>query len=171
MGIRILDFGFWINHTGAWILDFGSPVWTGAWILEETPWQILAYWLRRAERAHVLGQGATAYLPARADAGELLRLLAAVAETHGCRDDDARAQADAGAPARQGAAGGSSRITEREQTIIVMIAQGRCNKEVAHRLGISTQTVKNHVSRLLEKLALADRTQLAVYAIEHNFEF
>jgi DNA-binding NarL/FixJ family response regulator len=52
-----------------------------------------------------------------------------------------------------------------------MIAQGLCNKEVAHRLGIGTQTVKNHVSHLLEKLALADRTQLAVYAVEHNFEF
>jgi DNA-binding NarL/FixJ family response regulator len=62
-------------------------------------------------------------------------------------------------------------ITEREKEVIVLIAQGLCNKEIAHRLSISTQTVKNHVSHLLEKLAFADRTQLAVYALEHHFDF
>lgn len=62
-------------------------------------------------------------------------------------------------------------ITEREQEIIGMLAHGLSNKEIAQRLALSTQTVKNHVSRLLEKLALADRTQLAVYALEHHFDF
>jgi DNA-binding NarL/FixJ family response regulator len=125
----------------------------------------------RAEREHALLQGATAYLPARADAGELLRLLTTLAATLACAVAEPGAQAEGGTQARQAAVNGSGRITEREQTIIVLIAQGLCNKEVAHRLGISTQTVKNHVSRLLEKLALADRTQLAVYAVEHKFEF
>ena len=125
----------------------------------------------RAEREHALLQGATAYLPARADAGELLRLLTAVAATlpHAASASDSPTDAPASARATNGP--GSPRITEREQSIVAMIAQGLCNKEVAHRLGISTQTVKNHVSRLLEKLALADRTQLAVYAVEHKFEF
>jgi DNA-binding NarL/FixJ family response regulator len=122
----------------------------------------------RAERSAALSQGAVAFLPARADSSELLRLLIAAAATRACTDDEGDAAAPLGVAERNG---GRRRITEREQSIIAMIAQGLCNKEVAHRLGISTQTVKNHVSRLLEKLALADRTQLAVYAIEHKFEF
>ena len=127
----------------------------------------------RAERTLVLNQGAVAYLPARADSGELLRLLTAVAATRACDESEAGGGHVAGqvraAPAPAGSA--RRRITERERSIIAMIAQGLCNKEVAHRLGIGTQTVKNHVSHLLEKLALADRTQLAVYAVEHHFEF
>lgn len=62
-------------------------------------------------------------------------------------------------------------VTEREQEIIALIAEGLCNKEIARRLSISTQTVKNHVSHLLEKLSVVDRTQLAVYAIAHHFDF
>lgn len=120
----------------------------------------------RAERARVLSDGAIAYLPARADCGELLRLLCAVAAARDCPEGDGALDGN-----RVSGGSGRHRVTERERTIVAMIAQGLCNKEIAHRLGISTQTVKNHVSRLLEKLALADRTQLAVYAVEHDFEF
>jgi len=135
----------------------------------------------REERAHALRQGAAAYLPARADAGELVRLLYTLAAGTLCADsaaadpnsDGAGERApDAIAGSRADAAGpGRHRITDRERAIVVMIAQGLCNKEIAHRLAISTQTVKNHISRLLEKLELADRTQLAVYGVEHHFEF
>ena len=124
----------------------------------------------RAERSQALAQGAVAYLPARADSQELLRLLCAVAARTGCGPtDDAQAPAEAHDAGNGGR--GRHRVTEREQAIIALIAQGLCNKEVAHRLGISAQTVKNHVSHLLEQLALADRTQLAVYAVERHFEF
>lgn len=58
-------------------------------------------------------------------------------------------------------------FTEREREIVRLVAEGLCNKEIAYELGIHTQTVKNHVSHLLQKLALADRTQLAVYFLEH----
>jgi DNA-binding NarL/FixJ family response regulator len=125
----------------------------------------------RAERALALQQGAAAYLPARADGGELQRLLAMVAATLQCADTDAETDPTENAAVRPVSGAGRHKITERERAIIAMIAQGLCNKEVAHRLGISTQTVKNHVSRLLEKLSLADRTQLAVYAAGRQFEF
>lgn len=59
------------------------------------------------------------------------------------------------------------RITEREQEILTLITSGLSNKEIAHRLAIQTQTVKNHVSKLLEKLKMDDRVQLAVYNIDH----
>ncbi len=125
----------------------------------------------REERAHAMMQGAAAYLPARADAGEMRRLLTAVAATVTKSDASPGSLPTVDSQPRSASGPRINPITEREREIIVMIAQGLCNKEVAHRLCISTQTVKNHVSRLLEKLALADRTQLAVYAVEHHFDF
>ncbi len=62
----------------------------------------------------------------------------------------------------------SMHLTDREKEVIGLLAEGMSNKELAHRLGISIQTVKNHVSHLLEKLALADRTQLALFAHDNH---
>jgi DNA-binding NarL/FixJ family response regulator len=56
-------------------------------------------------------------------------------------------------------------ITAREQEILDLITQGLSNKEIASRLGIQTHTVKNHVSKMLTKLRVEDRVQLAVYNI------
>ncbi|MBD8499751.1 response regulator [Paenibacillus arenosi] len=59
-------------------------------------------------------------------------------------------------------------ITPRELTILRLIGEGRSNKEIAEQLALSIGTVKNHVSQIMEKLELRDRTQLAIYAIRHN---
>jgi DNA-binding NarL/FixJ family response regulator len=45
---------------------------------------------------------------------------------------------------------------------------GQSNQEIAIELGLSVGTVKNHVSLIMDKLELRDRTQLAIYAIRHN---
>jgi len=55
-------------------------------------------------------------------------------------------------------------LTKRELEILKMIAQGMSNNEIAEKLVISQYTVKGHVSNILTKLHLADRTQAAVYA-------
>jgi NarL family two-component system response regulator LiaR len=49
------------------------------------------------------------------------------------------------------------------------VAQGRSNAEIAQALIISGKTVKTHISNVLSKLALQDRTQLAIYAIKHGY--
>jgi NarL family two-component system response regulator LiaR len=56
-------------------------------------------------------------------------------------------------------------LTEREGEVIRLVAQGRSNHEIAQELVISEKTVKTHVSNILSKLQLEDRTQLAIYAI------
>lgn len=57
-------------------------------------------------------------------------------------------------------------LTERELDVIRLIAEGNANLEIARRLVISEKTVKTHVSNILGKLNLQDRTQLAIYAIK-----
>ena len=55
-------------------------------------------------------------------------------------------------------------LTKREMEILKVIAQGMSNSQIAEELVISEYTVKRHVSNILSKLHLADRTQAAVYA-------
>ncbi|MGW8251800.1 MAG: LuxR C-terminal-related transcriptional regulator, partial [Anaerolineales bacterium] len=59
-------------------------------------------------------------------------------------------------------------LTGRELEVVQQVAQGRSNSEIAEALVISEKTVKTHVSNILGKLHLDDRTQLAIYAIKHG---
>jgi DNA-binding NarL/FixJ family response regulator len=61
----------------------------------------------------------------------------------------------------------SQSLTERELQIIKEVATGKNNKEIAETLFLSDGTVRNYISQLLEKLALRDRTQLAIYYYQH----
>lgn len=61
-------------------------------------------------------------------------------------------------------------LTPRETDIIRLVAQGYDNKEIASELYLAEGTVRNQVSRLLEKLSLKDRTQLAIYAVKHGLD-
>lgn len=60
-------------------------------------------------------------------------------------------------------------LSNREIEVLDYIAQGNSNKEIARALGISDQTVKNHITSILRKLAVNDRTQAVVYAIRHGW--
>ena len=60
-------------------------------------------------------------------------------------------------------------LSPREMEILEQITVGRSNKEVAHYLGISRQTVKNHMTSILRKLSVNDRTQAALYAVRRGW--
>jgi DNA-binding NarL/FixJ family response regulator len=67
-----------------------------------------------------------------------------------------------------GAADRQEHLTRREREVLVLLARGRANKVIARDLGVSERTVKTHVSNILGKLNLTDRTQAAVYAVRHG---
>lgn len=59
-------------------------------------------------------------------------------------------------------------LTPRELEVLRLLAKGASNKEIARAFDVSEGTVKNHVSNILMRLELRDRTQAAVYAVEHG---
>ena len=59
-------------------------------------------------------------------------------------------------------------LTHRERDILKNLGEGKSNKEIAEILYISEGTVKNHITSILSKLDLRDRTQLAIFALKHN---
>jgi DNA-binding NarL/FixJ family response regulator len=60
-------------------------------------------------------------------------------------------------------------LSAREMEVLIYVTQGMSNKEIAHTLGISHQTVKNHVTSILRKLGVEDRTQAAIYALRRGW--
>jgi DNA-binding NarL/FixJ family response regulator len=62
----------------------------------------------------------------------------------------------------------TSKLTEREVEVLRLIAKGLSNSDIADRLFLSDGTVRNHVSAILAKLDVSDRTQAAVIAIQHG---
>jgi DNA-binding NarL/FixJ family response regulator len=111
--------------------------------------------------------GARGYLPKDADSEELIRAIraAALGEVIFGASIASRLQAFF-APTRARAADPFPELTEREDEVLELIAQGRSNHEIAARLQISDKTVRNHVANVFNKLRVADRAGAIVRARE-----
>lgn len=59
-------------------------------------------------------------------------------------------------------------LTKREREVLIQVANGMFNKEIAISLNISERTVKNHISNIFKKIDVSDRTQAAVFAIKND---
>lgn len=75
---------------------------------------------------------------------------------------------EGGGTARERPRTGAEALTARELEILQLIVEGRSNAQIAAALYISEKTVKNHITNILRKLDLHDRTQAAVFALRHG---
>ncbi|MEV0407464.1 response regulator transcription factor [Actinoallomurus sp. NPDC050550] len=112
----------------------------------------------------VVRAGASGYLYKDVDPQALVQAIRAVHDGHMLFAPEATEAMLAPAPVDPG----SGVLTEREREVLVQIAQGRSNREIARALVVSEKTVKTHVSNILLKLGLQDRTQAALYAVRHG---
>ena len=61
-------------------------------------------------------------------------------------------------------------LSGREKEVVALVAQGFKNKEIASKLYVAEQTVKNHLHKIFDKLGVADRVELALYALERKVD-
>jgi DNA-binding NarL/FixJ family response regulator len=121
---------------------------------------------------HALKAGASGFLLKDANRDQLTGAVRAVAAgetllapaiTRRLIEDFCRGPAP-GAPT----AGAAGRLSEREVDVVRAVAKGLSNAEIAASLYLSEATIKSHIARILAKLDLRDRVQVAVYAYEHG---
>lgn len=119
----------------------------------------------------MLQAGASGYVPKRAAPDELLRAIHTVAEGNVFLEPGIAKElvSDYLMRVEEGAEQDSyDGLTEREREVLVHIAEGETNREIAHKLGISVKTVERHCENIMSKLNLHSRTELVKYALRKN---
>jgi DNA-binding NarL/FixJ family response regulator len=114
-----------------------------------------------------LRAGAAGFLYKDVDPDALVRAVRAVHDGHTILAPEA-AGALVRSRARSAAVAGLDALTPREREVLAQVAEGRSNREIARLLHMSEKTVKAHVSSVLAKLGVADRTQAALYAVRNS---
>src|SRR5439155_547815 len=124
-----------------------------------------------AVRGRLTGESA----PGAGTAGYLLKdvepddLAAAIRQVHGGQPSlDPEVAASLMRRVAEPPAPPSEQLTPRELDVLRLVVEGFANKEIAHRLGITEKTVKTHVSSVLQKLGVPDRTSAAVLALRRR---
>jgi two-component system response regulator DevR len=108
--------------------------------------------------------GAAGYVVKNAPVGDIVHAVRRIGGGHSVIDPEIARKALQQMRNAKRAPAGIDRLTERERLILELITEGLTNREIAQRLFLAEQTVKNHVSNLLNKLGMQRRTQAAVYA-------
>jgi DNA-binding NarL/FixJ family response regulator len=122
------------------------------------------------ERGHVrpaVRAGAAGYLYKDVDPQALVQAIRAVHDGHVLLHPEAAQAVLRSEPGGEGTRELDT-LTEREREVLIEIAHGRSNREIARALVVSEKTVKTHVSNLFTKLGVQDRTQAALYAVRHG---
>jgi DNA-binding NarL/FixJ family response regulator len=109
--------------------------------------------------------GAAGYVYKDVDPPALAAAIRAVHAGHVLLNPDVARLLTDSAPPADGA-----HLTAREREVLAEVARGRSNREIARALGLAEKTVKTHVSAILTKLGVQDRTQAALYAVRNDLD-
>ena len=112
--------------------------------------------------------GAAGYLLKDVEPQELVRAIRAAHEGEALLHPAVAARLMEEFASEPGRIAAESSLTDREQEVLELIGRGLPNKLIARELGIAEKTVKTHVSAVLAKLGVTDRTQAALYAVRHG---
>jgi DNA-binding NarL/FixJ family response regulator len=120
--------------------------------------------------AQAMQYGATGYLLKDTPAAELANAIRSAAQGYTQLSPGLfqRAIAHQSKPAAPPSHPGLAALTPREREVLSLIATGAKNHEIAEILGVSEKTIKNHVTNILSRLNLRDRTQAAVFIHQHH---
>jgi DNA-binding NarL/FixJ family response regulator len=169
------------------LMDVNLPVMNGLQVTRELTAHhadlaiiVLTAYHDDEQMLHALRAGASAYFPKDVDAQDLVRAIRHVSQGNFVINDavlgkpqvaawllsqfEQMTVADVDNPEYT-----FHPLSTREMEILTCITRGQSNKEIALVLGISRQTVKNHMTSILRKLAVNDRTQAAVYALRRGW--
>lgn len=124
---------------------------------------ILTSFLEDDKVVEAIEAGAVSYVLKTVSAEELLYAVQGAVRNMPVMSGDV-SQALTRGLRRRSAQSDDEGLTEREKEVLLLVAEGRSNKEIGDELHISIKTVKTHVSNLLMKCEVEDRTQLAIYA-------
>ncbi|MFI7691453.1 response regulator [Nonomuraea sp. NPDC049655] len=154
------------------LLDLKMPVLDGLGALERlagsaTRVVVLTSVSDRSDVGPAMRAGAAGFLYKDVDPSALVQAVRAVHNGQVLLAPEA-AEAMLSAPAPVAAVPGPAPLTEREREVLALIAAGRSNREIARSLAVAEKTVKTHVSNVLMKLGVQDRTQAALYAVRHG---
>jgi DNA-binding NarL/FixJ family response regulator len=154
------------------LLDLKLPVLDGIAVLRQLPASsprtralVLTSAADKAQAALAMQAGAAGFLYKDVDPDALVRAIRSVHDGHTLL---AAEVADLVSPRSGTRPGGLGSLTAREQEVLVLLADGRSNREIARALQVTEKTVKTHVSSVLAKLGVADRTQAAVLAVRQG---
>ncbi|MBL7259927.1 response regulator transcription factor [Actinoplanes sp. LDG1-01] len=145
------------------LLDMVLPGLDGVAVLQELrqrglPAKVLVVTSFTDRLRPAMQAGARGYLSKDVDPHALVAAVRSVHAGHLLLEPDVAATL-LGTPA------GAPVLTARERDVLALIAEGRSNREIARALVVAEKTVKTHVSSILMKLGLADRTQAALHAV------
>ncbi|GAA3792041.1 response regulator transcription factor [Sphaerisporangium flaviroseum] len=157
------------------LLDLTMPVLDGLGALRELSERglrvrviVLTSVSDRGDVAPAMRSGASGFLYKDVDPGALVQAIRSVHEGQVLlAPEAAEAMLDGPSKAPEGAPS-IAVLTEREREVLALIASGRSNREIARELAVAEKTVKTHVSNVLMKLGVQDRTQAALYAVRNG---
>ncbi|SHG70308.1 response regulator transcription factor [Ornithinibacillus halophilus] len=115
-----------------------------------------------------LKEGANGFLLKTAESEKLIDAIYSVMKGGMTIHDDVAAKVFPKLLNRQEKEKSTIDFSSRELSIIKLVGEGKTNKEISEELFLSVGTVKNHITQILHKIGLRDRTQLAIYAVKHD---